>query len=367
MGNDSKVLIRAKPREIKRLQLKKDNPKATMSILKLDVNQQTSRDEFISELNNGHLREIEINCPVCAAEAYIPFATRDRLGIPVTTVVCAECPTLYSRLRLDDESLEDFYRRFYRRIYTGSMFPSKLFEGQVASGQIILDFLVANGRLEKPISESVVLEIGCGAGGVLYPFHLAGARVVGVDFDADYLETGRSRGLDLREGDCDLAADAGPFDIIILKDVLEHVADLNKIVAQLRGLVSDSGRVYIQVPGIESLEFLGYRSDFLRYFQNAHLVHFSEPSLLYLFGSAGFVTVSSSKYVKAVFAKVKSTETFVSLPKPSNDLALRVIETTIARRRRTYIKQAIYEITPRPLRDARKWLISKLRKLKRQI
>ena len=367
IGNDTKKLIMVKAREIRRLQLKVDDPRATKSILKLDAAQQAARQEFLSELENRNLREIEIDCPVCGAETYIPFASRDRLGIPVTTVVCAECPTLYSRWRLDDKSLDAFYRRFYRRIYTRSESPSLFFEGQVASGQKILDFLLANGRLEKPISESVILEIGCGAGGVLYPFHLEGARVVGVDFDVDYLEAGRSQGLDLREGSYEEVADAGPFDIIILKDVLEHVADLHKILVQLRGLLNDSGRIFIQVPGFESLELLGYRSDFLRYLQNAHLVHFSEPGLLYLFGSAGFSTVSSSKYVKAVFAKVAPIEVFVPLSKPSNELALRTIERTIARRHRAYARQAIHEVTPKPLRDVAKQIISKLPNMRRMI
>lgn len=363
MENDLKLLMDVEPGEINRLQLRKDNPRATKSILKLNVLQQAARHEFLHDLDNGILREIEIKCPVCAADAFIPFATRDRLGLPVTTVICAECPTLYSRRRLDEESLDSFYSRFYRRMYTGSASASPLFEGQISSGQVILDFLVENGQLEKRISESVVLEVGCGAGGVLYPFHLAGAKVVGVDFDSDYLDEGRSRGLDLREGGCEMAVDAGPFDIIILKDVLEHVANLDKILAQLKELLRNSGRIYIQVPGIESLELLGYRSDFLRYFQNAHIVHFSEPSLLYLFGSAGFVSVSSSKYIKAIFAKPGSFDAVAPLSKPSNQLALRTIETTIARRRRAYAKQAIHEFAPKPLRDVGKWMIAKLKKL----
>lgn len=363
MGSQTVNIISVNPREMKRLQLNNGDPRATRSILKLSVTQQMVRSEFINELNNGNLRNIEVNCPVCSAEAYVPFATRDRLGLPVTTVVCAECPTLYSRLRLDDESLNKFYARFYRQLYSGSLTPSPgFFDEQVMSGQKIRDFLVANGRLEKPISESVVLEVGCGAGGVLYPFHLSGARTVGVDFDVNYLEVGRSRGLDLREGGCESAADAGPFDIIVLKDVLEHVGDLNKLLVELRELLIDSGRIFIQVPGIESLEHLGYRADFLRYLQNAHLVHFSEPSLVYLFGSAGFVMVSSSKYVKAVFAKDKSLDAFAPMSKPSNDIALRAIETTIARRRWVYGRQKLHEVIPNPIRDIGKRLIAKLLK-----
>ena len=367
MGIEAAKTIGVNSREMKRLQLNNGDPRATKSLLKLSVTQRTARNEFINELSDGNLRHIEVNCPVCSAEAYIPFATRDRLGLPVTTVVCAECPTLYSRLRLDDASLITFYARIYRQLYSGSQTPSPgWFDEQALSGQKILDFLVANGRLEKPISESVVLEIGCGAGGVLYPFHLSGARAVGVDFDADYLDEGRSRGLDLREGGCEAATDAGPFDIIILKDVLEHVGDLNKLLAQLRELLSASGRVFIQVPGIESLEHLGYRSDFLRYLQNAHLVCFSEASLNYLFGSAGFETVSSSKYVKAVFAKVDPLSAVAFVSKPSNDLALCAIEATIARRRRAYLRQKIHEMTPKPIRDAGKPMIAKLSKFNNQ-
>lgn len=82
MCNDTENIIRVKPREMKGLQLKNGDPQATPSILKLEVTQQTARHEFINELNNGNLRDIEIYGPVCTAEAYIPFDTRDRLGIP---------------------------------------------------------------------------------------------------------------------------------------------------------------------------------------------------------------------------------------------------------------------------------------------
>jgi SAM-dependent methyltransferase len=84
-----------------------------------------------------------------------------------------------------------------------------------------------------------VVEVGCGAGGVLAalrPF-LPGARLVGYEIAADaaaFWPRHASAGIELQLGDF-LAMDGGRYDVLLLLDVLEHVADPFDFLRRLRG------------------------------------------------------------------------------------------------------------------------------------
>ena len=105
-----------------------------------------------------------------------------------------------------------------------------------------------------------VLEIGCGEAGVLKAFLDRGASAVGVDRNATRLERGRQ----LLAGEIDrgrvtlLHRDAltlgeddefvGTFDLIVLKDVIEHVDDRPTLFALMARLLRPNGRVFLAFP-----------------------------------------------------------------------------------------------------------------------
>ena len=139
------------------------------------------------------------------------------------------------------------------------------------------------------------------------------------------------------------------FDLIVLKDVLEHLPDLNLVLQRLKSLLSETGIVYIQVPTFEGLEFLGYQNDFLRYFQNAHIVHFSEASLNYVFAKNGFDTVCSDVNGLAVFRhKVGSLNVLFDFEKQRN-ISLNRIVNILNRRRKVIAKERIWKLLPKRL------------------
>ncbi len=105
-----------------------------------------------------------------------------------------------------------------------------------------------------------VLEIGCGEAGVLKAFLERGDTCVGVDLDAAKLDYGReyqaaavaSGRLTLLSADIydvDTARDLGdPFDLIILKDVIEHIHDQEKFMRRLGDFLRPGGRVFFGFP-----------------------------------------------------------------------------------------------------------------------
>lgn len=105
-----------------------------------------------------------------------------------------------------------------------------------------------------------VLEIGCGEGGVLVPFMEAGCYCVGVDlnplrvdianeFMAEPVAAGKMRFLYKNVYDADFLEEfRGYFDLIILKDVIEHVPAQEQFIPYLKNLLKPQGQIFFGFP-----------------------------------------------------------------------------------------------------------------------
>lgn len=105
-----------------------------------------------------------------------------------------------------------------------------------------------------------VLEIGCGEAGVLKPFIDRGCTAVGVEFDLvrvalakDFLKQEVDNGtisfigkdIYLVDADKELG---GKFDIIILKDVIEHIHDQPKLMKEMQRFLLPKGCIFFGFP-----------------------------------------------------------------------------------------------------------------------
>lgn len=103
-----------------------------------------------------------------------------------------------------------------------------------------------------------VFEIGCGEGGNLVPFLEMGCEAVGVDFNHDKINKGLSYlAEDLPEANVQLVvqdvydseADAlGRFDLIMLRDVIEHIHDQEKFLRMVHRFLNPGGRIFFGFP-----------------------------------------------------------------------------------------------------------------------
>jgi len=113
----------------------------------------------------------------------------------------------------------------------------------------------------KPITPGTrVLEIGCAEAGVLKAFIEKGCVAVGVELEEDRLVLARefmkqemAKGLisfiskDIYKVDVETEL-KGKFDIIVLKDVIEHIHDQKRLIGWMKGLLNPGGVIFFGFP-----------------------------------------------------------------------------------------------------------------------
>lgn len=263
-------------------------------VVPLDSLQIATREQMLRKYADGTYSIVEVPC-LCGAEGGRVVVERDRYGLPSPSVLCRDCGVVRASPRLADDSLAAFYDNEYQLLYTGaSEAPDTYLKGQRIRGTNICRFVT--GLLP---AGSCVVDIGCGAGWALLAFREEGHRVAGCDLGATYLESGRAQGLDLRHGDHTTLTDIGPFDLVILSHVFEHLTDPRQLMDDIKPMLAPGGLVYIEVPGLQriSTDF----GDPRRYFQNAHLWNFDLGSLTATMGGYGYRQVKGNEFIRSLF------------------------------------------------------------------
>ncbi|MCY1721037.1 class I SAM-dependent methyltransferase [Prolixibacteraceae bacterium Z1-6] len=108
----------------------------------------------------------------------------------------------------------------------------------------------------KVKADSTVLEIGCGEGGNLIPFMELGCKITGIDLSVTKINNGNEffrdhknrNNLTLIADDIYKRSDLGTFDIIILRDVIEHIPNQNFFMKYFRCFFHERSIVYFGFP-----------------------------------------------------------------------------------------------------------------------
>ena len=177
---------------------------------------------------------------------------------------------------------------------------STYFDHQYRTTQeYIIPFLEESFELTSDLK---VLEIGCAEAGVLKAFTERGNSCVGIElsegrvklaeqFMADEVSNGLVRFIVRNIYDIDIEKDIGHrFDLIILKDVIEHIPNQEIFIRKLKDFLNPGGNVFFGFPPWQ-MPFGGHqqvaKSKFLMYLPYFHLLPYPVyKGVLRMFGES---------------------------------------------------------------------------------
>lgn len=232
----------------------------------------------------------------------IVVSEKDRYGLAISQIICSKCGLVRSGLVFSSQSNELFYKDYYRNLYTTHQPSENFFEDQVKHGEKFISLLKRNNIFPEIQN---IAEIGCGAGGILFPFYKTGKNVQGFDFDTKYLNYGKKFGLSLFEGDYKSFLKDNSCDLVILSHVLEHFLDPIAEITKILTKIKPNKYLLIEIPGIYNIHEV-YKNPIL-YFQNAHVYNFFGNYLKIFFTSFGMNIIEANE--QCVFICQKTTVT----------------------------------------------------------
>lgn len=286
-----------------------------------------ARDEFTKKYKGKDILEHQ-KCYICRSDEFQVINERDRYGFYYPTGICNNCGNIQQVQYYKESILADFYENFYRKIY-GHQTPEQLFLTQKKErGADIYKFA---SDIQAP---KKVLEVGCGAGGILSVFRENKCDVLGLDFDANYLNFAKENDIQVRCGSIDQLNQGECFDLIILSHVLEHIIEPIKFLELLSEHLNENGILYIEVPSLHNVAAGGYKYDLLRYWQNAHTIHFSKYSLGLLCKQAGLKCIKSTDFIKSCWVKSTSHKVITNAELSNCSLLTKELLIEIERNRR---------------------------------
>ncbi len=230
------------------------------------------------------------SCPVCGSSDLRPFT--DPVRVPtlscrlwpdpesakncprgdIALALCASCGLVLNRL-FDPTSLD------YDEHYENSLHFSGLFREYA---EWLADDLIRTHRLR----DKLVVEVGCGKGDFLRMLAVRGGnRAVGIDpgYEPDPSAPPIDGVAFVKQpfGDVVLADRA---DLVVARQVLEHVDDPRVFLARVRDLLASEGAAVIEVPNADDML---ERADVWDVIYE-HPVYYTAHSLRHLMVSAGF-------------------------------------------------------------------------------
>lgn len=140
------------------------------------------------------------------------------------------------------------------------------------------------------------LDIGCAQGHLLKELSKHGWNCIGIDSDVLDIEVCRSQGLQVFEMDlCDnFPLDLGRFDLVILADVLEHLANPEHLLRCLHPILNQGASIVVSIPNIAHVSVRGqlltgqFRYTTRGILDRTHLRFFTKGTITECLTSSGF-------------------------------------------------------------------------------
>ena len=182
------------------------------------------------------------NCNICGISDTTLLWKKDSFHY----VQCNQCGLVYINPHLKMEEVQTLYK-------TG--FQSKVDKKKAESTSTKYNQLL--NSFDKYKNNNRILDIGCFNGAFLNAAKKLSWTVYGTEISADAVELAKinTNGGDIRVGELeDISFPADYFDVITMRDVIEHLPDPNKTLKEIHRILRTNGLLYFDTPNFNSLE-----------------------------------------------------------------------------------------------------------------
>lgn len=279
-------------------------------------------------------------CPLCNSDDSKIVCDKTelkRIGVrEITNVICLRCGLIYNNPVPSSEILNNYYKKDFVRDKSGVKDDFNRYIEVLKIKNLdekekrVVDFL-------KPFlnKDSNVLDIGCAHGALLSGIKKElGCKVYGLEPDSLMVKVAREhyRLDNIKEDFIEnyFEEEKQKFNMIILRNVLEHLRNTNNILAGLKNLMEDNGYLFLVFPN--AANFVPERNIY-RCLEFGHLYTFTPFSIQQLLLKHGMKVVKWSydhfHLLQVVATKIENPVNMVSFEDMRAGLSISKIERNI--------------------------------------
>lgn len=228
-------------------------------------------------------------CPICNNEHFrtIYSDLKDRLHEQnqekFSIQSCQECGTILTNPQIELTE----YAKYYPTNEYIPYVPQKIKKSQIISklihDTIVKLFIEKTRGVINPGQK--ILEIGCANGDFLLKCKNKGMEVVGVEIDKTIAKRAADRGLKVLGMSFEQAyhhVKDKKFDIIFMSHVFEHFQNPQKVLANIKNLLTERGTIILIIPNTNSITHFIFKKDCMHLDIPRHFYHYSPKNINYL-------------------------------------------------------------------------------------
>ena len=228
-----------------------------------------------------------------------------RFGVPGNFEIrrCEECDLEQISPVLGQDQLSTLYERYYNFRHQDTANYSKTRHQLLRSGVYRLwvridgdiSFVLRPGRGRR------LLDVGCNEGRNLLLYQTSGFRAEGVEINRTAADKAIQLGCRVHVGPLESVASGLRFDVVVLSNVLEHVASPTAMLDAAFRLLEPGGELWVSCPNAESFARRLFERSWINWHPPFHLIHFTAATLARLMAAAGFEVIDTKSISPALW------------------------------------------------------------------